>query len=279
MPTAGSAETPGLWQYGGGGALNEIWCIGSQIKDWPMFLGSADNSAEGAGPSGSLTLKWTFKADSAVVSSPTVANGVGYFGTERGTIYAVDAYTGAQKWNYSIGFPIKATPAVATGKVYTGSDDGNVYALDASTGKKYGRHLVGGIKIIPITGISTLTAMADSRSSPKIFGNTLYVGALDGNLYALDLNSGTVLWKYQTGGAIVATPCITSEAIYVPASTPGTNGTFYKLNLNGQLIWKDSIPYVLNATRDQVTSSKQLQRWHQNWAWCFYETVIGELTA
>jgi outer membrane protein assembly factor BamB len=88
----------------------------------------------------------------------------------------------------------------------------------------------------------------DSRCSPRIFNNVLYVGALDGNLYALDPNSGSVLWKYQTGGPIIAAPAVTSDAIYVPACTPGTNGTFYKLNLNGQLIWKNSVPYVLNAT-------------------------------
>jgi outer membrane protein assembly factor BamB len=64
----------------------------------------------------------------------------------------------------------------------------------------------------------------------------------------LDPNSGSIIWKYPTGGPIIAAPAITSDAIYVPACTPGTNGAFYKLSLNGQLIWKDSIPYVLNAT-------------------------------
>jgi outer membrane protein assembly factor BamB len=248
VPTTVSPSVPGVWSYAGqtsegAGALNELWCISSQAADWPMQMSSADNSAEGGGPSGNLALKWSFKADGPIVSSTTLVDGVGYFASETGTIYAVDANTGAEKWSYSICFPMKSTPVVANGKVYTGADDGNVYALDASTGTKVWQTPAGGITIAAVPAIGAITASADIRSSPKIYGNVLYVGALDGNFYALDPSSGLVLWKYQTGGPILATPCITSDGIYVPASTPGANGTFYKLNLNGQLIWKDSIPY------------------------------------
>ena len=40
-----------------------------------------------------------------------------------------------RKWRYTTGDIVFSSPAVANGVVYVGSDDGNVYALNARTGK------------------------------------------------------------------------------------------------------------------------------------------------
>jgi outer membrane protein assembly factor BamB len=39
-----------------------------------------------------------------------------------------------KKWSYTTGSDVESSPAVANGVVYVGSEDGNVYALKASTG-------------------------------------------------------------------------------------------------------------------------------------------------
>ena len=51
-------------------------------------------------------------------------------------MYALNASTGALLWSYTTGRQCESSPAVANGVVYVGSDDGNVYALNASTGAK-----------------------------------------------------------------------------------------------------------------------------------------------
>ena len=53
-------------------------------------------------------------------------------------MYALKAVTGAVKWSYTTGGPVVSSPAVAGGVVYIGSDDGNVYALNATTGARRG---------------------------------------------------------------------------------------------------------------------------------------------
>jgi outer membrane protein assembly factor BamB len=50
-----------------------------------------------------------------------------------GCLYAIDAHTGAHLWQFKTGGSV-SSPAVANGVVYFGSDDGNLYALDAKTG-------------------------------------------------------------------------------------------------------------------------------------------------
>ena len=88
---------------------------------------------------GSLSLKWTFTAGSAVESSPAVADGVVYFGSEYPdfSVYAVDTRTGAELWKYVTNGAVYSSPAVANGVVYVGSyDTSEVFALDARTGAK-----------------------------------------------------------------------------------------------------------------------------------------------
>ena len=51
------------------------------------------------------------------------------------------------------------------------------------------------------------------RSSPTVANGTLYVGAYDNNLYALDAKTGEFQWKFPTDGGIAATPCVWKERI------------------------------------------------------------------
>ena len=65
-----------------------------------------------------------------------------------GNVHALNASTGAMLWSYTTGSTIESSPAVANGVVYIGSDDGNVYALNASTGAllwSYTRTIGGGL--------------------------------------------------------------------------------------------------------------------------------------
>ena len=53
------------------------------------------------------------------------------------------------KWSYTTGSEVYSSPAVANGVVYVGSDDNNVYALNASTGAKLWSYATGGSVWIP----------------------------------------------------------------------------------------------------------------------------------
>jgi outer membrane protein assembly factor BamB len=62
-----------------------------------------------------------------------VVNGVVFVGSGD-NVYALKASTGAKLWSFATGGVVESSPAVANGVVYVGSEDGNVYALKASTG-------------------------------------------------------------------------------------------------------------------------------------------------
>lgn len=247
IPLTATPQEPGSWSYSMGGemSLGEVWCISSEVADWSMYHCDPEHSAEGVGPT-NLALKWKFKADASISSSATLVDGVCYFGTLRGTIYAIDANTATELWTFRTESWVKSTVAVVNGKLYTGADDGNIYCLDATTGNKLWETNAGGIKITSVD-ISFIGSI-HSRSSPMVVGDRVYVGALDGNLYCLDTNSGNVIWEFQTGGPIQATPTIVDNEIYIPTSTPIPNGTLYKLDINGNVIWQKEFPYVLDKS-------------------------------
>jgi len=50
-------------------------------------------------------------------------------GSDDGKVYALDEATGAFKWSYTTGSAVFSSPAVANGVVYVGSNDHNVYAF------------------------------------------------------------------------------------------------------------------------------------------------------
>ena len=92
---------------------------------------------------GKLSLKWKHAAG-RLSSSPAVANGVVYVGSDNHIAYALKASTGALLWRYTTGGQVQSSPAVANGVVYAGSSDFNMYALNASTGALLWSYTTGG---------------------------------------------------------------------------------------------------------------------------------------
>jgi len=75
---------------------------------------------------------WNYTTGSYVDSSPAVANGTVYVGSDDNNVYALNAATGAKLWNYATGSAVFSSPAVSNMVVYVGSNDGNVYAIGSA---------------------------------------------------------------------------------------------------------------------------------------------------
>ena len=77
--------------------------------------------------------KWRFTTGDKVDSSPAVASGIVYVGSNDKNLYAIDAVTGKEKWRFATGDWVDSSPAVANGIVYIGSEDKNLYAVGANS--------------------------------------------------------------------------------------------------------------------------------------------------
>lgn len=97
-----------------------------------------------------------------------------YIGGGDRRLHAVDTTTGAARWTYTAGSSILAsTPAIdSNGVIYIGSYDGKLHAVTSG----------GSLK-------RTWDTALPVRSSPAIFGTTLYLGGRDAKLYAFDIGA------------------------------------------------------------------------------------------
>jgi outer membrane protein assembly factor BamB len=191
--------------------------------EWPMFRGgpSLCGIAGGSLPQ-SPSLLWAFEAGDAIRSSAAVGYGKVYFGSDSGTVFAVDEETGKQVWSFETGDMVESSPCILDGTVFIGSADGYLYALDAATGElhwKYetGDRILGGI---------------NRTSSPDGKKTWILAGSYDTMLYCVDAEKGKVVWTYETGSYINGTPAVVDGLVIfggcdaaihvVPVADPGS---------------------------------------------------------
>ena len=156
------------------------------------------------------------------LSSPVWSDGVLFFGSDDGNVYAVDAATGIQKWKYASGGPVPSTPAVADGLVYVGSYDGKLHALNARTGRAVWKFSTSGERRFEAKGLHGMQPRSQTiadpydvfLSSPVVVQGLVSFGSGDGNVYALDAASGELRWKFQTGDVVHASPAYADGAFY-----------------------------------------------------------------
>jgi outer membrane protein assembly factor BamB len=181
---------------------------------------------------GSLTLKWKNPTgvggfSPGLQSSLAVVNGVVYFSSDAGNVYALNASTGATLWSSFGAGNGSSSPAVVDGVVYISSLDNNVYALNASTGAKLWSYAVGG----------------EVDSSPAVANGVVYFGSHTfpdntGKLYALNANTGAKLWSYATEGPIASSPAVANGVVYFGSDASDLDHNLYALNAStGAKLW------------------------------------------
>jgi polyvinyl alcohol dehydrogenase (cytochrome) len=120
----------------------------SIAADWPMYGHDITQSRSNPGETtitttnvASLKQLWAFKTAAPVSSTPTVVNGVVYFGSWDHNFYAVNAATGALLWKVSLATPqgdnesfpgIQSSALVFGSRVYFGDSCGYLHGYAAN---------------------------------------------------------------------------------------------------------------------------------------------------
>ena len=197
-----------------------------------VFFGSSDGNMY-AVDAASGNLKWKFKTNGLIHTSPALSDGVIFFGSWDTWFYALNSRTGNEQWKFKTREQadfhllegIQGSATVYDGLVYFGSRDGFFYALNKNTGAMVWNYpadnswvlTTAAIKDSTVyfgtsdsylflalnskTGIKKYSVKAKGYlySSPAIAGHTAYYGDFTGNLYALDLrSSGKICQTFST---------------------------------------------------------------------------------
>jgi outer membrane protein assembly factor BamB len=115
------------------------------------------------------------------------------------------------------GLVVVASQVPATG--FLGRPSNVVWALDRDTGR-------------PLWQFED--AAGQYVEAGALGGDLFVIGNSDGNVYALDTESGTLRWIFETGHRVWATPLIVSDTVYIGSM----DRHLYALNLSdGQVRW------------------------------------------
>jgi len=184
-------------------------------------------------------VKWKFQTPDEIWSSPVVADGVVYFGSDDDHLYAVDAEAGEEIWRFKTGEDIHSSPAIAGGLVYILSYDGYIYAVDIQDGEQVWKFNT--LERAKITELPR-PKYDDYMSSPLVADGVVYIGGLDPLhcFFALDAKTGDEIWNFEPEGVdqVRSSPAIFGDTILFG----GEFSSFYGLDIkNGELKWKFTI--------------------------------------
>ena len=119
------------------------------------------------------------------------------------------------KWSF--GFPAstraRSQPTIAMGAVFVGSQDGTVYAFDLETGC---------VRWTYAARAEVRTGITLGKRGPE--GTpTAYFGDIIANLYAVDANTGELIWQTSPdehhSATLTGTPAFANGNLYVPVSS------------------------------------------------------------
>ena len=165
--------------------------------------------------------------------------------------------------------PIYSVPVIGDGLLFLATYNGKIHALDLKSpdfGGSMGRwsvdtavlsetssRIVGGLaydqgKLIFGSTDGNVYALDGETGSmvwkfstegmiwgtPAIFEGVCYIGSMDHNLYALDIRTGTEKWRYEAEGAIVMAPAVVDDRVLFGA----LDHQFYALDkTDGAVRW------------------------------------------
>ena len=163
-----------------------------------------------------LPFPWGHESGDLWTSSPVVVGDLAVVGAGDGRIYAVDVATGRTRWKAATEGRVRSTPAIDRGRVFVGSADGYLYCFDLATGARRWRFATDGVELKSGSyGFDRRTI----QSSPAVAGNTVYIGARDGLLYAVSADSGTLRWRFDHRVSWVnGSPAVAGGVVYVGSS-------------------------------------------------------------
>lgn len=180
------------------------------------------------------TTQWTFQTNGPIYSTVAGDKKTLYAASTDGQIYALSKKTGELLWTYVTEGAIYSDITLFGQYLYVQSDDGYTYKIQKKNGNLKWRTLTNTANNKPRNAGFEPGGWDDRASAPVVIGKYIYLRSADNHLYALNDNTGNMIWKFNASSQIRSTPAIKEKKVIV-----GTfGGIIYCIDkLTGKEIW------------------------------------------
>lgn len=206
-----------------------------------ILFGSHDGNLYALNKDGSYA--WNYAAYKEIFSKPTVdeSNQRIYFGSESAIIHCIN-FSGQKIWTFPSGERIKSDVLLHDGIVYFSSYDHYLYALNAANGALTWTFPPKKKPDEPQT--EDIVAGEFAYSSPVASNDVIFVGNLDGHLYAVNLD-GTLKWKFKAEKGVTSTPLVDNGIVYFGSK----DGNLYAVSeASGEKKWAFKTGDFINSS-------------------------------
>lgn len=200
---------------------NEAWkrgegCVATLSLKRKILIGHANWKGLYANDTATGRLLWENKDNELKYRSASVAwVGETLYLLSSRSFFILDAKTGRIIVRRDLGYPVdvNSTPLVTDSEIIFGTANRGIVALDRQTLKD--KWIFKTNPALIYTSPYIVPPSSTVETSPVLVGNTIFMGASDGVLYALNRANGELVWKHETGVPVFATVAIAEKTLYV----------------------------------------------------------------
>jgi outer membrane protein assembly factor BamB len=205
-----------------------------QINQDEVFIGSNSGLLSAFNRASGEKI-WEFKTEDAVLSTPACGGKIIYFGSGDDNLYALDKDNGELKWKFKADGSIYSSPAIKVENPARGMN--RMVHTNGGDDKVFFGSVDGYLYALKIEDGSLIWKFktdGDIYSSPAVTESLVYIGSNDYSMYALDQATGQLRWKFETGGAVHSSPIAVGDKLFFGSY----DGNFYVLDrFSGKLLW------------------------------------------
>ncbi len=237
--------------------LNAAVSAGPAVAEQRLVVGTSDGKVITVDLE-KRKIAWKSISTSEILAIPTIEDDVVYIHTMDGGLSALSLADGRQLWRYTHNLPPlmlrrSSSPIVVNDLVIAGFANGKLLAMQKNDGSVIWSQDISNPK-----GTTDLQRMIDISADPVAHGDRIFAASYQGNISALTLNNGQVIWERAVPSCA---GFVYAENMLFVASTNGDvvaldaqNGATYWLqtDLQGRRLTKPALvqKYIVVADED-----------------------------
>ncbi|MBM4168051.1 MAG: PQQ-like beta-propeller repeat protein [Ignavibacteria bacterium] len=188
-----------LWRFETGAAESRKPIRSSPATNGRIIAFGSDDGSVYAVDMRMGSLKWKFGTAGSIFATPVIGDDDVIAGSLDGILYCLRADDGTIRWKAALEAPLYGAAAATDSVVYIGTSRGECLAIDRRTGRK----------------IWSFLAKSIVASAPLVVSNAVLFGSLDRRLYVLDPHNGTTVGMYDANGRIRVSPVAWNDFLFV----------------------------------------------------------------